>query len=709
MSKRYLLGLIGILACVFLIGACGGGGGGGGDDTDSHWNSGSEHNPTGSMVDSAGETVTSAAPNQPMIGKATGLLHNGVYKVAILDPNGDALYDEDLLLVSDGEGTLNDTMLAYLGNDTNAQGMVLGTKDFKAVVGGEYKVYFCKETETHCNASTASTSTTLTVDTTEKYVYSANADGDGVNSFLNETGKVYAVVQNGPPSVNVALRIVANNFQILADGDPLPDDVSTTVEVCTTDADGNCDPTLIWDNATAEITNNQAAMFDIIVDVANDGIWDADVDFMDSPGYVAGFAIQEETPSNNFGAIVIGSSDIVTDVACTEAGSGYCTHTDIFSALDVYGYVNPSVQSQNPHQLAYKFIILHDDHLADGDDLTPIQSFGYDHTVDPLQWGCTNEGRILLWPKATQVPGCYDVVLDVNKNLKYDAGTDIIDGYRGTCGFIVPGAEGGPELEFGTFTDGDNEEVGDGGETSSTVANVTFTPTFEGDLKQCEIRWAAGQSSSVAALDISTMTSDHAFTTQNISLFNGNNTVMITCVDEDNLAGSLTATIKSTAEATGDIHFQSTLVWQLGSTAAFDMDLHTIMPGATIGSAGDCYYSNCKEASGGNATVGAFLNVDCTYQCMGPENIWLPDTTALTAGNYAVCVVPYAGEGTSLNVSLFNSSGSLIETVSKASLSNSASEVWYVGNFTCTAGTSGTCTWSTVNSTNVAPCSYAMP
>ena len=61
------------------------------------------------------------APNAPVIGTGAGLLQNGVYNVAMVDPNGAAVYDENLTLVTDGDGNLNATVLAYLGNDTQSQ------------------------------------------------------------------------------------------------------------------------------------------------------------------------------------------------------------------------------------------------------------------------------------------------------------------------------------------------------------------------------------------------------------------------------------------------------------------------------------------------------------------------------------------------------------------------------------------------------------
>ncbi len=704
--KRFLCVMFAMMVTAVVAGC-----GGGSDGSSGNWNSGSESNPSATVVDVSGNAVTSIAPNGAVIAKGAGLLQNGIYNVSIIKPDGTSLFDQNLLIVTDGSGNLSDTILAYAGNDTQSQAaMVVDTDksgfkttriNYKSVQAGTYTAYVCKESEATCDASTASATTTLTVDNTRPYIFSADSTGAGVNSFRNGAGDVYAVIMNGTPGTTYGLRVVSNSFQVFSDGSPLPTDASGTTETCVADANGNCIATLIWTDAAATLTNS-AALYDIVADAGNNGNWDSATDFMDAAGYVPGFAIQEPSSAitSNIAAVTVGGTDRVSDIACTSAGSGYCTFVDIFSGIDVYGYLNPKYQSLDPHDIGYKFIILHSDSLADGDTLTPIQGFGYDYTVDPLQWGCTNEGRILLWPASTHVAGCYDVVLDVNQNLKYDSGIDFVDGYAGTCGFIIPGVEGAPTITIDTLTDGNGTIVASGGSTTSTTATVSFTATLTGaSLSRCEIRWAAGQSSNVAQIDVTNFSSGGTMTTQPINLFNGTNTILVTCVDDGNKAGSGTATIESSNTATQDIHFQASLVWTQPSSGSFDMDLHLVTPGGTWFTDNDCYYANCRGS--GNATVGAILNVDCISDCTGPENIWMPNSNPLTAGNYRVCVNPFNGEGLNVQVSVYDMNGALIDTVTRTSLSGagtgSTNGGWHVGNFSCSAGTSGNCTWSRVD------------
>lgn len=725
MRKLWLVGVCVAAAAIGLIAACGGGGGGGGGGTD-NWNSGSESNPTLTSVDAAGNAVTSITPNSPMIGQGTGLLQNGVYNVAMVDPNGAAVYSKNLTLITDGSGNLSDTILAYLGNDTQGQAaaMTVGKTatgfnkvavNYKAITSGDYIAYICKSTESTCDSSTASATMTVTVDGTKPYVFSTDSTGtSGINSFENGAGDVYANVANGTPGDNITLRVVANSFQVYSEGDPIPAAPSgavTPAPVCTVAADGTCGaPILLWTDAEATL-DDQAALYDVVADVGGNGTWEAATDFMDSPGYVPGFTIQNSssTPSSNIAAITLGGNDRVADIAATREGSGYCTHRDEFQVnqTDISGYLNPAFQSLDPHDIAYKIIILHSDTLADGDALTPIQSFGYDNTVDPLQWGCTNESCILLWPKGTQECGSYDVVLDVNQNLIYDAGVDFIDGYSGHPGFRISGCEGAPTVTIDTITDGNGDTVSDGGTTSSSTA--TFGITVElgtgSSISQCSIGWVRTYSSSQANIDITSpvdISAGGTTTTQPISLFNGTNTVRIFCVDNNGLLGAQNVTIDSTNAATQNIHFQSTLNWG-GSVADNDMDLHLIEPGGTFNTSTDCYYANCQESSGGNTTIGAYLNVDCIGQCNGPENIWIPDTNPLVAGAYKVCVYPFSGDtAENLQVQLFDSSGTLIDTVTRASLPHSGGQTWLVGTFSCTTGTSGVCSWSKIDTLGTA-------
>ena len=90
--------------------------------------------------------------------------------------------------------------------------------------------------------------------------------------------------------------------------------------------------------------------------------------------------------------------------------------------------------------------------------------------LDTPQYGCTNEGRVLIWP-STLAPGKYDIVIDVDRNGVYDRGLDFLDNIdsfgQPTAGFIVGSGIAGPTV---TITSPE-----DGLETTETIVYLTGT------------------------------------------------------------------------------------------------------------------------------------------------------------------------------------------------------------------------------------------
>jgi hypothetical protein len=200
-------------------------------------------------------------------------------------------------------------------------------------------------------------------------------------------------------------------------------DYSESIDELSFDADGNLDPTIIW-QATS---TNESAAFDVIVDMNMNGIYDAG-DYLDGMIGV-GFVVQE---------ISFGKTNINGHVVERLSSDSNYVYRDLFSVDEnVYVYVNPVAKMQNLGGDRYVkwYIVPHQPTWNDGDPLTPVTT----PLGDTVQYGCTNAGRRLVWP-APLTPGRYDVVIDVDGDEVYDKGQDFLDGYSGPgewVGFTV--------------------------------------------------------------------------------------------------------------------------------------------------------------------------------------------------------------------------------------------------------------------------------
>jgi hypothetical protein len=158
--------------------------------------------------------------------------------------------------------------------------------------------------------------------------------------------------------------------------------------------------------------------FDVILDAAPYGVFNTTTDAVDG-GLPTGAVIQD----HNTGA------PYITELACRKDG----VYTNTFTAPEpVYIWLNPGVQILTPHAYVYKYIVPHRTEWLDGDAIEDITGGA---ESDAVQFGCANEGLVLVW--AESLVGEYDAVIDMNGNGVYDEGTDILDGGPVGPGFKV--------------------------------------------------------------------------------------------------------------------------------------------------------------------------------------------------------------------------------------------------------------------------------
>ena len=223
---------------------------------------------------------------------------------------------------------------------------------------------------------------------------------------------------------------------------------SGTADTVTVAADGTIPPTRLW-----ESVEGVGGVFDVVVDVDRNGIFDPAVDAV-TDHLTTGFVIQVSS------APALGRA-IGDDLLANLSHDRSCRTRDQYTpADDVRVLINPTVRMQlGGDRTVKKYIVAHQLTWTAGDPLVDVSGANSPWDADTVQTGCTNEGCVLTWP-APLTAGEYDVVIDVNRNDHYDPGVDILDG--GICpGFIV--SDRTPARKDWTvmvYMDGDNDLEG---------------------------------------------------------------------------------------------------------------------------------------------------------------------------------------------------------------------------------------------------------
>jgi hypothetical protein len=403
-----------VIALAVVVG-CGGGGGGG-----------TSGKPT--LRDSAGVATSSFSPGDAVLASFAGLRAGKQYDVWVRDSLGrEVAY---LRLTPTGDGKIPDTVLAY----DVASGEY--TVTVEEVSPGLSATPQAAQEYTFAVAATATHATATIQDQTSE-ARAAFANGEDVyvrgQGFpANAEVHVYVVADQREWQLGTGLEDLSGFTPNLPPPDwpgrssaVAPQGLRGQPETAVTDANGTFAAVRVWSNVQAP----QGDAFDVVVDVDRDGTFSAGDVAMDHQN--VGFV----THGSGVGPSQAG--DWRTNLACDEQ----CVYTDFYDAdSDVYVYVNPDVRMQlGGDKWVKKYICLHRTDWTSGTALVDVSGPG-----DISQWeadtprsGCTNEGRVLVWP-ATLTAGDYDVVIDVNRNDIYDPGVDIIDGgLPGQPGFTV--------------------------------------------------------------------------------------------------------------------------------------------------------------------------------------------------------------------------------------------------------------------------------
>ncbi|MFH1842346.1 MAG: hypothetical protein ABIF77_04005 [bacterium] len=472
------------------------------------------------------------------------------------------------------------------------------------------------------------------VDTTTPMVFAANSNGDALNSFLRSTHSVYAQGLNLTPGATVTLYVV-DDVMFWEDG-ATPVDVSGGAETVTVDAQGEI-LRQVW------ASPNLVAPYDIVADLDNNGVLDIKTDLVD--GYLpTGFMVQ-----------VLGTGvDIQVQIAC-DASRNY---KDIFEIDEhVYAALNPQTQ-QFTHKWVHKYVVVHQDIWNNGDALVDVSG---DSELDTPQYGCTNEGRVLIWPR-NLTPGKYDIVIDVNRDGIYTKGTDFLDNIDSygfpTAGFMVPQDGNAPVVDITSPT--------------NNFSTVNTTVTLNGTVSDSTVTNARlivnGNAQTIGV-------TNRVMDQTTIILQRGQNIIRVEAFNESGL-GFDQVVVNSTRDAVG---MKVTLTWDVGPSN--DVDLWVQDPTGEW-----CGWTNR------NTAIGGWLDVDDT-EGWGPENYFAPqDSVASHPGTYNVAVYYFddAGEGATnptIRVTLNEDQSTQFERTLNGPVLNAEGEWWFVTTITMPTGT----------------------
>ncbi len=207
------------------------------------------------------------------------------------------------------------------------------------------------------------------------------------------------------------------------EGDML-NDVSGGFEVVTPAGNGQIAPTLVWPAAS------MTGSYDLIVDTRPFGVFNVG-DVVSDP-LVAGLVVQNPA----------GAGDIIVDIACDDLGD----HVNTFSDLDpLFAKVEPTVRSgdlltwmANYTHWVPVYVMPHRPVWNTGDQLVTVPTSGTMQMPAYVQINPRSGAVTLFRLRGENKPGYYhplrlwpgewDVIVDVNRNRKYDAGIDLLDG-----------------------------------------------------------------------------------------------------------------------------------------------------------------------------------------------------------------------------------------------------------------------------------------
>ena len=612
--------------------------------------------PTGAVVDAHGNAITVVDLYDPVTLRVDGLVPDMAYTLRVLDPDGiEHNPPEGFAATTDEAGALHDlTVVHNLDMSDVVPQATAQTGDHSIqVIDGEGTVVLVID---------------FTVEDASR-VICVDAENIARASFWPED-EVFANIKVDDGTYNV--YVISDLNAVLKDGD-----------------------LLVGEPFSAEVVEGSGFLslglylsgsYDVVVDINGNDVFDQAVDLISRHRRQhACFAVQ--TSGNN-------EEPIVAQLCADRNGN----HRNVFdpnvTALnirDMFAYTNADVRSESTSGV-HKYIVQHQDDWRHGDSLTDVTA----HVeLNPAQLETTRDAPWLVWPRQQMQPGCYDVVIDVNRNGVFDLGIDYLDN-TDTFGNVSCGCQVAvPSCEANVTID----SVANGDVVSASA--IVLEGTVAGAaIGAGVVEIVAGQQANTVAIDAA----GDVFSA-NIPLFNGQNQVTTSFFYEDGSACSRTLTVTSAPIDPSQL-IRAQLTWD-GTT---DVDLHLVRPGGRYVNGGggedDCNHRNCiVEAEGEESNVNLIdwgvagdesddpiLDTDCVSCGNGIENIWMSGIN--DDGLYTVYVDAYSDLPSDVTVKVFIRGAQVGEVSCNDMVQNTTTDSCRVGTIEWAGGSGGSGTFT---------------
>jgi hypothetical protein len=572
--------------------------------------------PMTGLVDGLGNIITSVDIGDPITIQVPRLASDTQYVIRITDANGVEYNPADgILATANEQGTIyQSTVVQNLDSRANNAAVLAPPGDYSISI----------------RRTSGALVKTLDFEVLDKSrVYCSDGTGSRRASF-QATQDVFVTVERAGGMLsdgNYDVHVVSDLNVALPNGGGLPD-ATTNVTV----------------NGGVGIANLgmfASGAWDIVVDLDDDGFYTQDTDLISRHRRLhACFTVQ----SANTGA------PLVEQIGADREGN----HREVFDPLadqaepvaDVHARVTGSEASVVQEALGVaKYIVQHQDVWTTGDPLTDVTQAV---EIDPVQDFSISEAPWLVWPRQNLVAGCYDVVIDVNRNGLFDAGTDLVDNIdevgATTCGVRIADTACTGNVQITN-----QETVFQTLDTAIPIAGTVAAGALGGS-----VTIASGVQTNTLTLPPGTTIN------VTVPLFNGVNYVTIAFEYPGD------QTCASTMVVTQGFDFNSLFRVQLVWDGDTDMDLHLVRPGGAYENGGggedDCNFENCNVGLQGTGTNtidwgnageddDPKLDVDCIACGAGIENIWMSEINQ--NGDYTVYVDAFNGSETGVTTKIF--------------------------------------------------------